>query len=245
MSVPLEDNSASASETNDNFDPETILTPDILPPRRPRKPLAPDPALILVETAFLASAASLIWLVNAYFPLGPLLRLLFPLPIALVYLRWGNRAAWMAALVSGLLLSVLMGPARSILFVMPFGFLGVLLGYCWHRGTQWWVSISLGSLLGAIGLLFRIWLLSILAGEDLWLYVTVQIRGTLDWLFLKLGWLIQPDLLLVQASALGLVVFNSILYVFVVHLVAWWLLERLGNPIPDPPTWVQVLLEDS
>ena len=78
--------------------------------------------LEMVETAFLASAASLIWFINFYFPLGPLLRIFFPVPIALVYLRWGSRAAWMAALVSGLLLSVLMGPTRSILFVMPMVF---------------------------------------------------------------------------------------------------------------------------
>ncbi|NES71958.1 MAG: DUF2232 domain-containing protein, partial [Okeania sp. SIO2D1] len=75
-----------------------------------------DKPIVLVETAFLASTASLIWFINYYFPLGPLLRVFFPVPIALLYLRWGNRAAWMGAAVSGLLLSVLMGPTRSILF---------------------------------------------------------------------------------------------------------------------------------
>jgi uncharacterized protein YybS (DUF2232 family) len=32
-------------------------------------------------------------------------------------------------------------------------------------------------------------------------------------------------------------------YLFVVHLVALLLLDRLGNPIPRPPEWVQVLLD--
>lgn len=68
----------------------------------------------MVETAFLASTAALIWLVNTYFPPGPVLRVFFPLPMALVYLRWGPRAAWMSALVAGLLLAVLMGPPRKI-----------------------------------------------------------------------------------------------------------------------------------
>jgi len=84
--------------------------------------------LAMVETAFLASTAALIWLVNTYFPPGPILRLLFPLPMALVYLRWGPRGAWMSALVSGLLLSVLMGPPRSLLFLMPYAVLGYSLG---------------------------------------------------------------------------------------------------------------------
>ncbi|XGB41003.1 MAG: hypothetical protein LVS60_11490 [Nodosilinea sp. LVE1205-7] len=72
--------------------------------------------LVMVETAFLASTAALIWLVNTYFPPGPILRILFPLPVALVYLRWGARAAWMTALVTGLLLAVLMGPPAASCF---------------------------------------------------------------------------------------------------------------------------------
>jgi hypothetical protein len=97
----------------------------------------PSAPLAMVETAFLASTASLIWLINYYFPLGPVLRMFFPVPIALVYLRWGNRASWMAALVSGLLLSVLMGPTRSILFFIPYGLMGVQLGALWRRQASW------------------------------------------------------------------------------------------------------------
>lgn len=113
-----------------------------------------DAPLRMMETAFLASTASLIWFINFYFPLGPLLRIFFPVPIALVYLRWGKRAAWMGAVTSGLLLSVLMGPIRSLLFVMPFAFMGVLLGAAWYRRVPWIVSISLGAVLGTLGVFF-------------------------------------------------------------------------------------------
>jgi len=199
--------------------------------------------LVLVETAFLASTASLIWLVNFYFPLGPVLRIFFPVPIALVYLRWGARAAWMSALVSGLLLSVLMGPPRSIQFLMPFGLLGVLLGACWRRRTNWAVSIFLGALLGSIGFFFRFWLLSILLGEDLWVYGITQVTNFLDWVFLKLGLLIEPSIFLINVIAIAMVFFSNIAYLFVVHLASWLLLQRLGNPIPEPPHWVQVILD--
>lgn len=140
-----------------------------------------DPAvpLMMVETAFLASAASLVYLVNYYFPIGPLLRLFFSLPIALTYLRWGKRAAWMSALVSGLLLSVLMGPARSILFVMPYGLLGVLLGVLWQRGAQWSLAIGIGGVLGTFGFFFRLWLVSLLLGEDL--CFTPRLRRLICW----------------------------------------------------------------
>ncbi|MDJ0555939.1 MAG: DUF2232 domain-containing protein [Microcoleaceae cyanobacterium MO_207.B10] len=199
--------------------------------------------LTLVETAFLASTASLIWFVNYYFPMGPLLKVFFPIPIALLYLRWGNRASWMGAIVSGLLLSVLMGPTRSILFVIPFGLMGVLLGCTWKRGSNWLISIGLGSLLGSIGFFFRFWLLSILLGQDLWIYLITQVTELVDWGFVKLGLLAQPSLFLIQIIALILVFVNNIIYLFVVHLVALLLLDRMGNPIPRPPKWVQILLD--
>jgi thiamine transporter ThiT len=199
--------------------------------------------LAMVETAFLASTASLIWLINYYFPLGPVLRMFFPVPIALVYLRWGNRASWMAALVSGLLLSVLMGPTRSILFFIPYGLMGVQLGALWKRRSSWLLSISIGTLIGTFGFFFRFWLLSILLGEDLWVYVMTQITEVAEWGFLRLGLLAQPSLPLIQAIACVFIIINNAVYLFVVHLVALLMLDRLGNPIPRPPNWVQVLLD--
>lgn len=201
------------------------------------------PPLKMVETAFLASAASLIYFINYYFPLGPVLQIFFPVPIALLYLRWGNRAAWMAALVCGLLLSVLMGPTRSITFVVPYALMGVLLGAAWKRRSPWIVSITLATLLGTFGVFFRLWLLLVLSGEDLWVYSITQVTNLLEWAFLKLGLLAQPSVFLVQVIAICSVFVNNILYLFAVHLVAWFLLDRLGNPIPRPPYWVQVLMD--
>jgi len=197
----------------------------------------------MVETAFLASTASLIWFINFYFPLGPVLRIFFPIPIALVYLRWGKRAAWMAAVTSGLLLSVLMGPVRSLLFVIPFALMGVLLGATWYRRVSWIVSIVLGTLLGTVGVFFRLWFLSVLSGEDLWVYVINQVTALIEWFFLKFELLMTPNLLLIQLGAIALVVLNNLIYLFLVHLTAWLLFDRLGNPIPRPPHWVQVLMD--
>jgi uncharacterized protein YybS (DUF2232 family) len=217
-----------ASDERDNFSQPEV------------KAVAP---LMMVETAFLASAASLIWFINYYFPLGPLLRIFFPVPIALVYLRWGNRAAWMATGVSGLLLSVLMGPTRSILFIIPFGLLGVLLGAAWQRRVPWVVSIGLGTLLSVSGFFFRLWLLSILLDQDVWVYIITQVTELAEWVFLKLGLLAQPSVFLIQVMAIALVFVSNVIYLFVVHLAAWFLLDRLGNPIPRPPHWVQVLMD--
>ncbi|NET34988.1 MAG: DUF2232 domain-containing protein [Cyanothece sp. SIO1E1] len=208
--------------------------------------------LAMVETAFLASTASLIWLVNYYFPAGPLLRVFFPVPIALVYLRWGHRAAWMSTLISGLLLSVLMGPPRSILFVIPYGLLGMQLGAMWMRLASWVASIMIGAIIVAFGVFFRLWLLSAMLGEDLWVYLTTQITQLInwviarlvDWKLIGLGTFGQPDLPLIQLVLVGMVLVSSVIYLFAVHLVAWLLLERLGAPMPSPPGWIRALLDE-
>ena len=211
--------------------------PTIAPPREAIGPLP------LVETAFMASAAALLWLVNFFFPLGPVLRVLFPLPIALLYRRWGLRSAWLGAIVASLLLFVLLGPTRGILFLLPPGCLGVLLGCCWQRRVSWTWSILLGGLVETIGFFFRLLVLSILLGEDIWTYLNAQVTNFLDWVLGLMGWFVQVPIATVQLVALITVALSSFLYVLVVHGVASILFRRLGSPIPAPPAWLQTMLD--
>lgn len=199
--------------------------------------------IALVESAFLASTASLIWLIDYYVRFGPFLKMLFPLPIALVYLRRGKRASIITTIVCGLLLAILMGPPRSIVYIVPYGLMGIQLGALWCRGVNWNISIFFASLIGTFGFFFRFWLFSILLGEDLWSYVISQVTGLADWIFLKLGILARPDLITIQILAIALVLVNNLIYSLTVHLVALLMLDRLKNPIPRPPKWLQVILD--
>jgi uncharacterized protein YybS (DUF2232 family) len=121
--------------------------------------------------------------------------------------------------------------------------MGVQLGACWRRRAGWLTSIALGALLDCLGIFFRFWLTSILLGEDLWVYTMARIRDLSEWLFVQLGILAEPSLLIIQLLAIGLILLNNFVYVFVVHLIALLLFERLGNPIPKPPAWVETLLD--
>ncbi|GAB4146320.1 MAG: DUF2232 domain-containing protein [Cyanobacteria bacterium J069] len=233
-----------------NGEPELALTePVAATPLQANVSPAP---LKLVETAFLSSTAGLLWLVSYYLSLVPWMRMVLPLPIALVYLRWGARAAWMSLLVTGLLLSVLMGPFLSILFVIPYGLLGVQLGFLWRRGAGWPVSISIGAVMATLGLFARVALSSAFLGEDLWVYLTRRIADLMEWLLTRLvDWglldvsvLGQVNLAAVQALTVGAFLLSDLVYLFTIHLAGWLLLERLGNAIPEPPRWVRVLLEE-
>jgi uncharacterized protein YybS (DUF2232 family) len=204
-------------------------------PRHPR---------IMVETAFLASTSALLWILNFYFPIGPIFRMMFALPTAIAYLRWGKRASWMTAIVASLLLGVLMGPPRSLLFLIPYGLLGVLLGRLWRAKASWAYSFGWGVLLLNIGIVFQTVFASLLSGTNLWIYVNQQVRGLLGWVFEKLGILIDPSLGAVQLVGAGLVTVQSLGYLLLVHLVALLLMERLGHPIPDPPPWLQAMIDE-
>jgi uncharacterized protein YybS (DUF2232 family) len=204
------------------------------------EPLVPTRAM--VESAFLASVTATIFLINTYFPVGPLVRMFYPMPIALILLRWGVKPAWKTMLVTLLLLSVLMGPLRSIQFVMPFGFLGILLGCLWKRQYPWGISIFLGTFLCSLGSAFQVTLLSAMVGENLWVYFTVQMTGFLGWIWQLFGALDQPSLWLVQMGAIAALIFSNLIYMLLVHLVALLLFERLGNPIPSAPKWLEALI---
>ncbi|MEM1368795.1 MAG: DUF2232 domain-containing protein, partial [Cyanobacteria bacterium P01_H01_bin.15] len=126
----MADSTRSSPATSDDADLEAVswvdldeLNPSATPSSQSQQQRGSShkQTLTLTETAFLASAGALVWLINYYFPLGPVLRVFFSVPVALIFLRRGMRAAWMGALVTTLLLTVLMGPARSIIFLMPYG----------------------------------------------------------------------------------------------------------------------------
>lgn len=219
--------------------PQPVPVPADVDAVRPRSP-GPLP---LVETAFLASTAALIWLINYYFPLGPVLRIFFPLPMALLYLRWGRRSALMGTLVTALLLAVLMGPTRGVLFLMPIGALGLYLGSCWRRQRPWLPVILGGTLIEFAGFFFRLAVLSLLLGEDLWVYLNNQIVNALDWISGLLGLFWTVQLGWVEAIACVAVAVSGLCYLFVVHLVAAVLLPRLGSQPSPPPAWVRQLLD--
>lgn len=198
----------------------------------------------MVETAFLASTSALLWVLNFYFPIGPIFRILFSLPAAIAYLRWGRRAAWMTAIVAALVLGVLMGPPRSIQFLIPYGLLGVLLGGLWRAKVSWAVSFGWGILVTATGLLFNLFFVSLLLGTNVWLYLNQQVRSLLAWGFERLGLLIDPSLQAVMLVAVLLITVQAFIYLLLVHAVALLLMERLGHPIPDPPPWLQALVDE-
>ena len=201
-----------------------------------QEPLSRRQALRLVEGAYLAATTALIWLALYYLPVGgALFRLALPLPLSLLQLRRGGRSGAEGLVLAVLLLTALMGPVRGPLLLFPYGLLSLWLGWSWCRDLSWWLSWSVGVLLGTGGFLVRVFVLSLLVGENLWVVITRAGSALLDRLIALLHLPISPDLTQVQLMALMLVVIQEVIYVLSVHALAFWIFPRLRSPIPEPP----------
>ena len=193
-------------------------------------------ALNLIEPSYLASLASLLWIALYYLPIGgPLLRLILPLPISLLQLRRGTKVALDGIIIQTLLLIILMGPIRGPLFLFPYGTLSFWLGWCWLKNKSWWYSLFSGILIGVSGFLIRVFALSILVGENLWILVTRASFGIIQKIasLIDITW--TPSLILIQLVAILLIVFQEFVYVLTIHIVAYAVFPRLKSSIPQPP----------
>ena len=206
-------------------------------------PLSKRNALKIVESSYLAATTSLIWIALYYLPIGgAVFRLALPLPLALLQLRRGFKTGIEGVIICVMLLTVLMGPIRGPLVLFPYGFLSLWLGYSWYKRWNWLLSWSVGVVIGTMGFLVRVFVLSVLVGENLWVIITragaALIEKGIDIFNLSF----TPDMTQVQLVALCLIIIQEIVYVLCLHALAYWIFPRLKSSMPEPPAFLENLL---
>jgi len=200
-------------------------------------------AIKMMEVSYLSSTASLIWVALYYLPIGgAFFRLALPLPLVLLQLRRGTGAAIEGLALSVILLLVLMGPVRGPLVLFPYGMLALWLGWCWVRGFSWWLSWSIGGCIGTFGFFIRVFVLSLLVGENLWIVITRAAYSLIERVIQLFDLQFIPDLLHVQIVAICLVVIQELIYVLTLHAIAFWIFPKLKASMPDPPTFLNPLV---
>jgi len=208
-----------------------------------KAPLSKRKALKIVESSYLAAATSLIWIALYYLPIGgAVFRLALPLPLALLQIRRGVKTGLEGVMICVMLLTVLMGPFRGPLVLFPYGLLSLWLGYSWYKEWNWWLSWSVGVLIGTMGFLVRVFFLSILVGENLWVIIMRAGAALLEKGIDTFNLPLTPDMTQVQIAALCLVVTQEIVYVLCLHALAYWIFPRLKSYLPEPPALLENLI---
>ena len=201
-------------------------------------------ALNIVETSYLASLSSLLWGALYYLPIGgALLRLILPLPMILLHLRRGTKTALEGLLIQFLLLFIIMGPVRGTLFLFPYGILSFWLGWSWLKEKTWRLSLTIGVIIGTIGFSLRVIALSTLVGDNLWVLITRASYGLVEKIIGLFNLPFSPSIFSIQLCAILLIIFQEIVYVLTVHVVAYSLFPKFKLTIPNPPRFLNSLVD--
>ena len=201
-------------------------------------------ALNIVETSYLASLSSLLWVALYYLPIGgALLRLILPLPMILLHLRRGTKTALEGLLIQLLLLFIIMGPFRGTLFLFPYGALAFWLGWSWFKEKSWKLSLTIGVFIGTLGFFLRVLALSTLVGDNLWVLITRASFALIEKFIGLFHLSFSPSIFSIQLVAILLIIFQEIVYVLTVHIVAYSLFPRFKLTIPDPPGLLNNLVD--
>lgn len=88
----------------------------------------------LVEGALFAAVSVVLGLAGYFLPaIGLVVMFFWPVPVALVYIRHEARTAFLTVVVTGLVLSLVIGALQALFIVLISGSLGLALGFAYHR----------------------------------------------------------------------------------------------------------------
>ena len=117
------------------------------------------------------------------------------------------------------------------------------LGFCWYKEKSWFLSLFLGAFLGTVGFLVRVIALSTLVGDNLWIIIIKASYALINKFIELLNLPFSPSIMSIQLVAILLIIFQEIVYVLTIHVLAYTLFPRLKSTIPDPPNILRGLVD--
>lgn len=135
----------------------------------------------LVETALLTALAVVLILITTYVPvLGIICTFIWPLPIAMVYIRHGVKNSVLSLAVTGIIAGMMVGPIVALGLVTSLGLTGVILGYCISKKKPSSFTLIAITIVTFISSLITIKLYSIVAGQDIVRQTINEFMQTVD-----------------------------------------------------------------
>lgn len=124
----------------------------------------------IVEAGLMSVIIFLLMMMTSFIPvLGMVGIFLLPLPITLLCLRYNKAVAFLAIIVSAILIAIFNNPITAIGLAALYGFSGIAMGYCISRKMK---SLKI------LGVVFASNLIGMLIDYGLYVYVTLGISLT-------------------------------------------------------------------
>lgn len=177
------------------------------------------PVRVLVEAAMLAAMTGLSFHISSLFRFDAYFGALFPLPVVIACARWGSAAARRTLVVATLLLLLISGPLRALNYFFLHGVLAYALSALWSSGASWWVTVPASALTRTFGIVCSLSVSSLLYRENVMKLLVTQMYALLDQFAANVGATFAPDITWVWATAMVLILVNSLSYTLILHMV--------------------------
>ncbi len=209
---------------------------------------------ILAQGALLAALTVVIAVAGFFIPmLGFVTAFVLPLPVVVMQLRHGLRAAVLAAVASGAVLVMLIGPVEGILLFSFYGIIGLTFGFAMRRDYQGVWAVLVGS--GAVAVVTVISLTAtfLIVGLSPVEFFRQSLGALEAAMEMYENWgVVQPDMARQMTAMIddalanlqyiipGSLLAASAIVSFLCYQVARSVLRRLGHivrPVPPFSTW--------
>ncbi|KAG1670099.1 hypothetical protein FOA52_013675 [Chlamydomonas sp. UWO 241] len=196
----------------------------------------------LVETAMLAAVSGLAYLVATILKLENTVGYFLPLPVVLAALRSGQAVGWKTMGATAFLLVVLLGPLRAVSYLLLHGLVAATLGSLWSQKVGWTASVAIAALVRLAGQLSYLVLSSVTMNENFFWVVLNNVYSLLDQVSAAVGAAGSPSTTAVTCMLFSLLLVNSVIYVFLLHVVYRLILQAMGFELGALPGFVQKYL---
>lgn len=122
----------------------------------------------LVESGLMTALTVVLMLGAYYLPLlGYVAMFLWPLPIAMLYVRHGIKYSLLALIASGLVMGMMSGFATALSMMLGFGLASIIMGYCATHKKPAYLTIVMMGVAIFIGVLVMLKAYSLVWGQDI------------------------------------------------------------------------------
>ncbi|CAA0828809.1 Unknown protein [Striga hermonthica] len=199
--------------------------------------------LRLVECAMFAAVSALAFLLSNSLAIEKYFACFFALPIVLSTMRWGVGAGRKNMVATTVLLFILSGPVKAVTYLLFHGLLGLAMGTFWRLKTSWGASLFLCTIVRSIGSLGYVVIASYLIGENILALITINLHALVTYILSRFGCISVQSMNFVYFIFGVLLLLNSGVFVFVLHLLYALFFTRLGMKASlRLPKWLQAAI---